>query len=370
MAITLGRENPYKIFKSLNSTGEDLEEGDLIRNHVFMAISVADQDSFDDHKWRPLERHFEASGKLDGRAFAGFFRDALMRGGEYVGKDGVYEAFERAHPPGKFEPDPVVAALTQQVERYNFILGRASHPVAGVDAALGEINALQASTAYPLILALIDAHEAKKIDDVGLVTALKAISSFVLRRFVCGETSRAYGRWFCSACRELGEAPVQGVVAFLRAKGWPDDMKFVPAFKRMNLYSSKYDRVVISALELSLQRKSEPVGLGGCSIEHVLPQTIVESDDDGRKWIEALGADWKKVKGEWQDTPGNLTLVGDDYNKSMSNNTFEDKRPVLLGSKIYLNKYFEKIANWNAEEIDKRGQFLAELAAKVWPVPL
>ena len=71
VSITLSGESPYKIFKSLNSTGVDLEQGDLIRNHVFMALPVADQDTFDDEHWRPLERHFDKDGKLDGQLVCG-----------------------------------------------------------------------------------------------------------------------------------------------------------------------------------------------------------------------------------------------------------------------------------------------------------
>jgi hypothetical protein len=334
-----------------------------------MALPVGDQDQFDDQNWRPLEHHFEKSGKLDGRAFAAFFRDALMRSGKYVGKDGVYEAFDDAYPVGKLEPEKVVAGFTKQVESYDRILGAASHPVTGVDQALQAIRDLQASTAYPLILALMDAHADKKVDEVGLVTTLKAISSFVLRRYVCNEGSRAYGRWFCSACGELGASPAQGLLAFLHTKGWPDDENFIPAFQRMNLYGSKYDHAVLASLELSIQKKSEPVGLDGCSIEHVLPQTIDPQEEEGAKWIETLGPDWRKIKGEWQDTPGNLTLVGADYNSSMSNKTFEDKQPVLTVSKVYLNKHFADatVKVWDADAIKARGQKLAEMAAKVWP---
>jgi uncharacterized protein with ParB-like and HNH nuclease domain len=37
--INLDGENPYKIFRSLNSTGVDLSSADLIRNFVFTHVS-------------------------------------------------------------------------------------------------------------------------------------------------------------------------------------------------------------------------------------------------------------------------------------------------------------------------------------------
>ena len=52
--INLDGENPYKIFRSLNSTGVDLSPADLIRNFVFMGVPVEEQDAFDEARWTPL----------------------------------------------------------------------------------------------------------------------------------------------------------------------------------------------------------------------------------------------------------------------------------------------------------------------------
>ena len=45
--IILSGENPYKIFRSLNSTGVDLSESDLIRNFMFMKIPTDGQSAFE-----------------------------------------------------------------------------------------------------------------------------------------------------------------------------------------------------------------------------------------------------------------------------------------------------------------------------------
>jgi hypothetical protein len=118
-----------------------------------------------------------------------------------------------------------------------------------------------------------------------------------------------------------------------------------------------------------VQAKSEPVLLDGCSIEHVMPQTVDEGEDDGRAWIAALGDPWRPVHAEWLHTPGNLTLVGADYNGEMSNRPFEIKKPVLAESKVYLNEHFkaETLKAWSKEQIEERAKLLAEVAIKVWP---
>jgi Protein of unknown function DUF262 len=146
VAITLGAENPYKIFRSLNSTGVDLTEADLIRNHVFMSMPIDDQDAFDDTLWRDLESRFVRDGKLSGRDIEAFLRDALMRDGTYVGRDGTFEAFERRFPNGKFDPRTVVADLTKVSKLYDVVRGATAHADAEIEGALRTIRELNVTT--------------------------------------------------------------------------------------------------------------------------------------------------------------------------------------------------------------------------------
>jgi hypothetical protein len=101
-----------------------------------------------------------------------------------------------------------------------------------------------------------------------------------------------------------------------------------------------------------------------------MPQTITD-DADGTAWQAELGDNWLQVHAEWLHTPGNLTLVGSDYNIAMQKKPFADKKPVLAGSRVYLNKYFAQpdLTYWNGEAIAERGRQLAELASKVWVGP-
>jgi uncharacterized protein with ParB-like and HNH nuclease domain len=113
--ITLNDENPFQIFKSLNSTGVDLAESDLIRNFMFMRVGEANQERFDEQHWKPLEQHFETrdskgNANLSGKDFSSFLRDFLMRDGEYVGVNATFEEFERRYKSG-LAPAEIVEQL-------------------------------------------------------------------------------------------------------------------------------------------------------------------------------------------------------------------------------------------------------------------
>ena len=369
--IILEGENPFKIFKSLNSTGQKLEQGDLIRNHIFMAMRIADQDAFDDVQWHPLERHFEKkNGELEGDSFTAFFRDVLMQDGKYVGENSVFETFEKKYPLPDIKPSELVASLERSAKHHDIIRGKATHSSKEVEQAIRAICSLNATTAYPLVLALLDAHDANKLPRGDLVACLRAISGFVLRRYVCGEQSRAYGRWFCSACKSLGDSPLANLTAFLMDKGWPSDDTFIPSFQRMNLYGGKYGRAVLEGIEQSIQADSEPVLLDSCQIEHILPQSVTD-DADGKAWQAALGDGWRQVHELWVHTPGNLTLVGSDYNIAMQKKAFAAKKPLLMASRVYLNKHFAEpsLATWTEETIKARGLQLGSSTARVWAGP-
>ncbi len=58
--ITLDRlvDDAQAIFESLNSTGKELSESDLIRNYVLMGLEPAEQTYVYEHLWRPMELLF------------------------------------------------------------------------------------------------------------------------------------------------------------------------------------------------------------------------------------------------------------------------------------------------------------------------
>ena len=58
--ITLDRtvDDAQAIFESLNSTGKELSESDLIRNYVLMGLAPSEQTYVYEHLWRPMEQLF------------------------------------------------------------------------------------------------------------------------------------------------------------------------------------------------------------------------------------------------------------------------------------------------------------------------
>jgi hypothetical protein len=365
--ISLEEDNPYKIFRSLNSTGIDLSEADLIRNFVFMHIKIDEQDAFDDTWWKPLEDHFEgADGNLDVKLLSGFFRDYLMRNGQYVGPAATFETFERTYQQS-FKAMEVVTDLKEHVNSYDIIRGVRSHSDQGVESALTKLRQLDSSTTYPLLLKLMEGVRKGEVNNPDLAESVELLAGFILRRFACGESSRAYGRWFVAACKELGETPLKNLESFLVSKGFPSDGKFTEQFTHLNVYGSNYCRSILEYLERSQpydgdgKPHKEQVDLSTAQIEHIMPQTL--SDE----WKNELGPEADRIYATSLDTIGNLTLSG--YNPELHNHPFAEKRVEYEKSKISLTRELAKSGNWTEPQMVQRGQRLAEMASHIWTGP-
>lgn len=92
--ITLDRDadDPQAIFESLNSTGKELSQSDLIRNNVLMGLSASDQSIVYNNIWRPMELLFPGENES---TMDSFFRDYLTMKELRIPRMGsVYDEFK------------------------------------------------------------------------------------------------------------------------------------------------------------------------------------------------------------------------------------------------------------------------------------
>ncbi|WP_348773643.1 GmrSD restriction endonuclease domain-containing protein, partial [Kingella kingae] len=55
VSLERGKDNPQRIFESLNSTGLALSEADLIRNYILMDLEAEQQNQFFKDYWDLIE---------------------------------------------------------------------------------------------------------------------------------------------------------------------------------------------------------------------------------------------------------------------------------------------------------------------------
>jgi uncharacterized protein with ParB-like and HNH nuclease domain len=367
VAVLIDGENPYEIFESLNSTGLPLKESDLIRNFVFMAIPLDEQSEFNEQHWKAFEALFDAMDAYQAVEMTPFYRDYLMRNGRYSKEDATFVDFKKAHEEAVQPPKALVVEL-KRYARLDLMLRRpGSIKDKFLRGILRQVEGMNITTAYPLLLNLLDRHDRGELSDEDLCGCLNDLVSFVLRRSICGESTRAYGKWFVEAITMIHSNPRADLQAYWLDRRWPDDaavLERLPGFELYRRESTKA-RVILERLEESFGHR-ERVNLSTLTIEHVMPQSIT-NNKNGKAWKEMLGEEWEQIHDALLHTLGNLTLTG--YNTELSNSPFETKQVELAKSNLNLNAYFTNLSKWDADAIRKRSLALAERALTLWPRP-
>jgi len=345
VVISIEGENPYEIFESLNSTGLPLEESDLIRNFVFMKVPLSEQEDFHRLHWQPLEAMFEGTDDEDRMDMTVFYRDYLMRNGEYSRKKATFVDF-KDHLKGR---DITPVALIQELRKFARFELALRLPSTSEDSrlksALECINALEVTTAYPLLTHLLARHSDGGLSKDELLQCIADLESFVIRRSICGESTRSYNELFPAAIRSIAGSPCEDLRRFWTARGWPNDEAFTASLLNFALYrrEPKKCQLILEQLEASFGHKEGPK-LKALTIEHVMPQSIIKGQA-GQSWQGMLGNKWSTLHEEWLHTLGNLTLTG--YNPKLSNDSFERKKAVYKKSNVQLNAHFHKISTWD-----------------------
>jgi hypothetical protein len=222
---------------------------------------------------------------------------------------------------------------------------------------------LEVTTSHPLVLRLYRLHENKQLTLEEFARLLDAIASFIVRRAFGLYSTRPLAALFVQISRELSEqSPVVSVLALLDRTGWPDDKRFEAGFLATPIYQFDQNKTafVLKALERSFAHK-EPASLARVTVEHVFPQNPKSI------WKEKLGTEAFAAAHDAMHQIGNLTLSA--YNTELSNRWFEDKKAWYSRSKLELNKYFEPLSAWDAEQIRARALVLFKQAKTLWRKP-
>ena len=368
VALDRDHDNPQLIFESLNSTGLDLSQSDLIRNFVLMGLEPAEQEALYEDHWRPMERTLARADRDD--VFDRFLRAWLtLRLGEVPNIRRGYETFKRYRSMNPDQPmSELVADLHGCAEHYACIaLGRESHP--DLSRVFRGLQALRIDAPMPFLMHAYALWKAGTVSEEDMVKIARLMESWLFRRAVCDIPSNVLSRTFATLPAQLdGTCLLESLAAYLVLRTgrqrFPRDEEFRAALANRNLYEFKHRQYCLTRLEND--GRKEPVDIGQYTIEHVLPQ----NENLSAEWKAMLGPDWQSVQERWLHTLGNLTLTG--YNPELSDSPFLTKRDMEGGfadSPLRLNRMLAKTEVWNESSIKKRAAELSQRALAIWPAP-
>jgi uncharacterized protein with ParB-like and HNH nuclease domain/predicted transport protein len=370
VALNRQYDNPQLIFESMNSTGRELTQADLIRNFVLMGLEPGLQTELYSSFWRPMEIGF--GQEAYGDHFDGFIRHYLtVKTGNIPNLNAVYEAFKAyAHRPDIAAAG--VAELVADLRRYAryfcaMALGKEQDPK--LSAAFHDLRELKVDVAYPFLLELYNDWVAELLSRDDFVCAVRLVESYVFRRAISAVPTNSMNKTFSTFSKALQkDCYLDSIKAHFASlpsyRRFPNDEEFVREFMTRDLYSLRTRSYWLRRLE-NYERK-EHVPVEEYTIEHILPQ----NENLSAEWKTMLGPDWERVHHQYLHTLGNLTLTG--YNAEYSDRSFLKKRDMKGGfheSPLRLNKELRDLDCWDEETIQARARSLADQARQVWPSP-
>lgn len=151
--ITLDRamDDPQAIFESLNSTGKELSESDLIRNHILMGLPNDEQTYIYEHYWRPMELLFEFDKQES--VMDRFFRDYITMKLTKIPKvNKVYDEFKLYHNNCEFSTVEDFCKDLYTYAKYYTDIVFCKSGVSDFDVLYKDINALRMEVALPFLL--------------------------------------------------------------------------------------------------------------------------------------------------------------------------------------------------------------------------
>ncbi len=368
--ITLDRavDDAQAIFESLNSTGKELSESDLVRNYILMGLENDEQCYVYEHLWRPMELMFEYE-KQDS-VMDRFFRDYLTMKLTRISKmDKIYEEFKLYHVNCEFSS---VRELCDDLLLYakyytDIVFVRNSNLI--IKNLYADVNDLRMDVAFPFLLKVHNDCAEGIITEDNLVEILKMCISYVFRRSICDIPPNSLNKMFATLRNEIkADDYMNSLKAFfvLRDdyKQFPDDDKFESAFVSRDIYNMRSRNYILGHLE-NYNNKA-PIIIENYTIEHIMPQNANPNDE----WKNELGSNWKEIQKTYLHTIGNLTLTA--YNSEMSDKPFMVKMEMEGGFKesaLRLNSYLVKLTEWNEKHIRERAKILSDKAKEVWKYP-
>ncbi len=375
--VSLDREkdDPQRIFESLNSTGLELAQADLIRNYILMGLNRRDQNKIYQNYWEVIEK-LAKDETLNVSKVSDFIRDYLTLENKNIPNKGkVYLEFKLKYPTSTLEELEInLSGIKSLVKHYNKLINPKNENDKEIRLQLEYINRLEINVAYPFLMKVYDDYFNSIINKEIFLDVLDLDQSFTWRRFILGLPTNALNKIFMSLYDKVEQDNYLFSIqkSLLQRTGiqrFPKNTEVIDALKVKDVYNIKSKNRTYLLERLENFENREPVLIDGnqdITIEHIFPQ----SPDP--KWKMELGNDeFNFIRDNYLNTIGNLTLSGN--NGKLGNKSFIDKRDLkdagYKDSRLWLNKYLTIVDKWDRAEIERRFDLISERVLKIWEIP-
>ncbi|GHR85517.1 hypothetical protein VN0664_10930 [Helicobacter pylori] len=368
IGLELGEDDPQVVFESINATGVQLKGLDLIRNYLMMGENSDRQKHLYDTYWVPLENWL---GEKDLNDFIKTYLRIYFEDKVKEGEREVYYALKDHHRDNF--PNDIQGLMSDMreygriyqifLDRDHYFLERGdSQQLANLRLRIKDLMKIKFGVAKPFVLRCARDFEEGKLDYENFHEILQILTSYFVRRSVCGDSTPTLTRVLYSLYRQLEENVSADALKRYLGKSvgqmaFPNDDKIKAAFAVRNAYSANQVCKFI-LIEIEKLSNAEPPKEENLEVEHFYPKTPTQ------EWRDMVG-DYFTFEQDYLNNFGNLTLSG--QNQKLGNKPYEAKIELMeQHSSLHLNDYFlNNTHSWGIEEVKARSEYLADQFCQV-----
>ena len=240
IALENGKDDPQRIFESLNSTGLDLSQGDLIRNYILMDLDRKEQNRIYKNFWIPIENNCKISDGNEVKNYVSdFIRDYLtLKRGEIPVKAKVFEEFKMFYD----NPDDLkLEELKNYSVKYSHIIKPYLEEDEDIREELKNLKTLDQVVINPFLIGILKDYKEDKLDRKDLLNILKLLQSYIWRRFITEKPSNLLNKLFQGMYLKISkkENYYTATEEILLAQEFPTNEELKESLKTKNVYKNK-----------------------------------------------------------------------------------------------------------------------------------
>lgn len=367
IALEKGKDDPQKIFESLNSTGLDLSQGDLIRNYILMDLERGEQNRIYKEIWIPIENNCKVSDGSEITSYVSdFIRDYLTLKTEKISsKPKVFETFKAYYEK---ENDEKLEDMKKYSEAYSYIIKPSLEKDKDIQRELDYLKSLDKTVINTFLIGVLKDYKDNILEKDELLNMLILLQSYLWRRYITEKPTNALNKIFQGMYGKISRSGnyYENLVDVLMAEDFPTDEELESALKLKNVYKDK-EKLNYVFKKLENYNHNELIDFENekITIEHIFPQK------PNKAWKENYSDNELEQMISFKDTISNLTLTGS--NSNLSNKAFHEKRDDEVhgyrNSKLYMNKYLGRLEEWNLLSMEARFESLYDDIIKIWKRP-
>lgn len=380
ISLERSHDNAQRIFESLNSTGLNLSQADLIRNYILMEKTSQEQKTLYEQYWEYIEKNTKVESTKDNK-LSDFIRDYLTYSRQnIVNKDKVYQTFKKEFPINDLrETEKSLDEIKNLSTFYGRLIDPTKEPDTEIRKEIANINQLEINTSYPFLMKVYDDYHSSKIDKESFIRILCFIQTFAFRRFILDLPTNVLNKIFMSLYKQINPSNYEQslykyIMSLTGRQRMPKDPEIREALKDKDIYNSKSKNrnYLFESLE-NYENKETHIDISNndnLTIEHIFPQ------NPDQQWRLAMSKEeYMNFSQKYLHTIGNLTLSGN--NSALGNKTFIQKRDKnedgkeqgYTYSKLWLNQDLKSMDSWNTARYQERTERITNRFLDIWKLP-